>query len=76
MAIYGLLIKAITASETIRNAPLTDDATTEFTTQPKQAGVKFGQIAAGNTAKISGEERQPGEECDLLQVHAIGFGQV
>lgn len=26
-----LLVKAITASETIKNAPLTDDATTEFT---------------------------------------------
>lgn len=31
IAIYGLLIKAITASETIRNASLTEDAITEFT---------------------------------------------
>ncbi|MNN95952.1 hypothetical protein D3C81_2148450 [compost metagenome] len=42
----------------------------------EEAHIQFGDITAGNAAQIGGEERQPGEECNLFQIHAVGFSEI
>ncbi len=65
---------ATRARESIRNAPVTELAITEFTPRTAEpANIQAGEVAADHAAEIGGEKRQPGEHGDLLQIHAVLF---